>query len=150
MVEYILGGAVLSVTAAYLAAPLLKRGSSEGFAPPVRDPGLEREKVYAALADLEYDFRTGKLDEGDYVAAREALMAQAASWLKAEEEWVQILDRKLEEEIAVARQAMFADPARRNVAAAACPICDTALLEPDQPYCHRCGGRLAAEEALGT
>ncbi len=44
----------------------------------------EREAVYTAIADLEHDFETGKLDESDYDEMRDELRGQAIELLRAE------------------------------------------------------------------
>lgn len=39
---------------------------------------LERERSYAALADLDEDYETGKLSKADYQELREALLQETA------------------------------------------------------------------------
>ena len=42
---------------------------------------LERERSYSALVDLEEDYETGKLSEGDYQALRGQLLQETAAVL---------------------------------------------------------------------
>src|SRR5512141_2472248 len=56
------------------ASPLQAGTSQEG----------KRETVLAALRDLDFDFRTGKVSEEDYQPLRAQLMAEAAQYMEAE------------------------------------------------------------------
>ncbi len=148
MVEYLAGSLVLAAAVLFVGSPLLGRGvgaAGEEEGVTSRDPGLERERVYAALTDLEYEFRTGKVEEEDYHKNRKALIEQAV-WLLAEEQSRRrVLEQELEAEIAEAVRALAADPEARRLQSGACPACGTARLEQDQSFCHRCGTPLARE-----
>ena len=75
-----------AAAALYLIAPLrsARRREDEG------DHALaalreEREAIYTAIADLEHDYETGKLEEADYTAMRERFRAQAIELMRAEQ-----------------------------------------------------------------
>ncbi|BDG61130.1 hypothetical protein [Caldinitratiruptor microaerophilus] len=82
---YAVGGFLFLALAAFALAPLRRRESGPAFDEEPPDPLQEREKVYARLADLEYDYRSGKMSEEEYQTLREALLEQAAALLDAEE-----------------------------------------------------------------
>jgi hypothetical protein len=69
----------------FLMAPLRRttrrRDDEDLAAARLRD---EREAVYTAIADLDHDFETGKLDSSDYHEMREELRGQAIELLRAE------------------------------------------------------------------
>lgn len=69
----------------FLMAPLRRASRGEVAEDPahiaLRD---EREAVYTAIADLDHDFETGKLDEADYHEMRDALRARAIELLRQE------------------------------------------------------------------
>lgn len=83
---YAASGFLFLALAAFVLAPLRNRESGSPFDGDFPDPVQEREKVYARLADLEYDYRSGKMSEDEYQTLREALLDQAAALLDAEEE----------------------------------------------------------------
>jgi len=43
-----------------------------------------RESVLAALRDLDFDFKTGKVSEEDYQPLRAQLLAEAAQYIESE------------------------------------------------------------------
>ncbi len=67
----------------YLAYPLFSKTPAQ---PMELEPGearvqtllLERERSYAALAELDEDYETGKLSEADYRELRAALLQETA------------------------------------------------------------------------
>ncbi|MBK7950349.1 MAG: hypothetical protein IPK00_16760 [Deltaproteobacteria bacterium] len=80
-------------SAAYLAAPLIRRARRSDAALSAEDASeeaaraqlaAEREAAYAAIRDLDHDFETGKLEAADHASMREALRAHAIELLAAE------------------------------------------------------------------
>jgi len=78
------------VVVAYVALPFfLRTGQREG-APawtgdddsPLRDALAEKETLYAAIQELDFDFKSGKLSEADHQALRGKYENQAALVLR--------------------------------------------------------------------
>ena len=80
-------GALLAVVAvAFVARPLLREGPDEPLeAPEPRHLELaeERDRALAALKELEFDHRTGKVSDEDYRAQVGPLRRSAAEALRA-------------------------------------------------------------------
>ncbi|MCL5677294.1 MAG: zinc ribbon domain-containing protein [Firmicutes bacterium] len=111
----------------------------------------EREKVFAALSDVEYDYAMKKLSEDDYRELKGRLEKQAVAYLKEEENLAvesalgpnahvleDDLDREIEAEVAW-ELGGAASPASPGY----CPSCGAKLLSPGQRFCHACGGKLS-------
>jgi hypothetical protein len=102
----------------FLAAPLrAPRESVEAAAAAAASTAGERASVYAAIADLEDDFETGKISAEDQAVMLAELRAQAADLLR--------------------RERAAAAPAP-----AACPSCG-ATTQTKTRFCSRCGASLA-------
>ncbi len=72
-------------TALFLMTPLRSASRIEETIEPVRaQREADQEAIYAAIADLEHDFDTGKLEEGDYQLMRDELRAEAIALLRTE------------------------------------------------------------------
>jgi hypothetical protein len=80
-------GALLAVAAVwFVARPFLRRGDDEPLVePPPERLALEEERDHAlaALKELEFDHRTGKISDEDYRSMVGELRRQAADALKA-------------------------------------------------------------------
>lgn len=78
------------VVVAFVAAPFfLLTGRASEFAPKnpdapeaLRDLLAEKETIYAAIQELDFDFKSGKLSAEDHQALRRRHEAQAAAVLK--------------------------------------------------------------------
>ncbi len=109
----------------------------------------------AALRDLDFDFRTGKVSEEDYPGLRAQWMVEAAKSAEAESKD----DDQLEALIRARKQAI-GHPKRcpkcqnkLDAGARFCPNCGTDLglacpscgkvVLPGDLYCRSCGGKLA-------
>jgi hypothetical protein len=83
-------GAVLAVAAVlFVARPLLARGTEESLETPDEEEqrrlelAEERDRALAALKELEFDHRTGKVSDEDYRALVGELRQAAADALRA-------------------------------------------------------------------
>jgi hypothetical protein len=79
-------GAVLTVVCVVLVARPLLRDESHDDAPlddPRRRLLERRDRALAALKELEFDHRTGKVSDGDYRALVGPLRMEAAEALRA-------------------------------------------------------------------
>lgn len=123
-----------------------------------RDALLRRkENVYAAIKDLEFEFRTGKLSPADHAELRERYRAEALEILQELEE--------VEGELRTSRQAKprprcsacgHRNPSNSNFCEACgspiegghtCPVCNTAP-EPGDRFCAICGSGLTQSTAV--
>ena len=125
----------MGTTASLLAALLAAGGIAFVLAAPLRRSArpadaaaAERESLYAAIRDLEEDFETGKLSDGDFAALRGELRGRALALLQAERETGAPLPETPPE-----------------AAVAACSACGRTLA-PEDRFCSRCG---AAVEPSG-
>ena len=145
----LLGLALVVVVVPFVAGPLLKNGQrQQKLLGSRRDdsPGLAKQSALAALHDLDFDFRTGKIAEEDYLPLRQRLVAEAAAALQASEasppEW--------DAEIEAAVRAVRAAP--RTARRSACPQCHAPVGNDDR-FCPKCGavlGLTVRPEAQGT
>ncbi len=101
----------------------------------LRELELHKESAYAALKELEFDFRTGKLSEEDYKELEEHHRYQALSLLKDIDraEKGEDISEKIEEEIRAIRKAKAKE--------LRCPYCQGTYLPGDR-FCTSCGRRL--------
>ncbi|MBT8336062.1 MAG: zinc ribbon domain-containing protein [Gemmatimonadetes bacterium] len=135
-------GALLLVTAVVLFILLpVARGQHASLTredDELTEAEARRRVTLLALRDVEYDYHTGKLDEGDYLALRSELSAEALAALQEAEAEGGGGDPDIEAEIAAVRAGLDAgttcgDCGHRN---------------PDgSRFCAACGHALASREA---
>lgn len=146
--------ALLALVGYLIARPLLKQSRPQ---PEHNDPaaGLaaERERLLAALRDLELDQATGKISAEDYAQQRPQLVAQGAAVLRQIDEAATrpsarratrptaALDDEIEAAVQQLRQGRR-QPRGSQPAAAACPACGQATRAQDR-FCPGCGAPLA-------
>jgi hypothetical protein len=86
IVVALIGLTMTVIVAAYVAQPLIARlrtGTATLLEDSPRDKLMaERDALYAAIRDLDFDFQTGKLLEADYRAMREKYAARGVEILK--------------------------------------------------------------------
>jgi hypothetical protein len=79
-------GCVLFVARAFLREPVAEADRLESLDPAARERirlEEERDRALAALKELEFDHRTGKVSDEDYRAALPGLRSRAADALRA-------------------------------------------------------------------
>lgn len=85
----VLGGLLTVLCVLFVARPLLRSGKDEvsSVAGPAEDARVRlyerRDRALAALKELEFDHRTGKVSDEDYGALVGPLRREAAEALKA-------------------------------------------------------------------
>jgi hypothetical protein len=162
--------ALLLLVGLFLAAPLMnnstRRTSEES--PEVSSLLAERDRVIAALQELDFDFKLGKIPEEDYPAQRLSLVQEGADTLRKLDLLAPALDAarsgtldansRLEQDAAAGRadsgrasreladdeiESMLAARrgARRARSAGFCPRCGKPVLTTDQ-FCPNCGKAL--------
>lgn len=122
-------GVVALAILAILAAPLRSTGT---VAPEEETPlaTREREAVYEAIRDLDFDFETGKVSAEDYPLLRDELRGRAIALLRQERE---------------AEAARGAEQTEEEPGASRfCTACG-APRAPEHRFCGQCGARLDAE-----
>jgi membrane protease subunit (stomatin/prohibitin family) len=133
MVEII--GIILAIlTALFVGYPLLqKRPQKVSFALNHRAQELEARKaeIYAAIRDIDFDYRMGKLSQEDYETLREQYKAEAIGMMK------QIDEMKLGKSHGSAKASAVAKTNSRF-----CHHCGQPAATADR-FCSACGGQLA-------
>jgi hypothetical protein len=84
MVE-ILGLLIVAAVALYVAWPLLWRAREAGLpaaGDPFADLASRRDTLYREIADLDFDYRVGKVEDDDYRLQREDYLEEAAVLLQ--------------------------------------------------------------------
>lgn len=182
----LLGLALLIVVTVFVLRPLVeKRGAktpraraqSNAEEGETREALLrQRDAIYAAIRELDFDFRLGKVSEEDYRPQRERLALQGVAILKQLDALSPDGDAELEGEIeaeiarrrrkrtgppaqkAPAHQAGLSDAeieaqirARRRTSTASpatftCPRCGIATA-PEDRFCRKCGAALGSQGA---
>ena len=134
----------------FIGEPLVRRHTRETLDSAqdqvVEQLTLQKETLYTAIRDLDFDYHTGKVDEHDFTELRSRLENEAIDLLRALDEVDPLasLDDELERQIAALRQT----PSATAVAAlnglstpSACTHCGT-LLQGDENFCAACGHAL--------
>lgn len=132
MVEII--GIILAIlTALFVGYPLLqKRRQKVSFALNHRAQELEARKaeIYAAIRDIDFDYRMGKLSQEDYETLREQYKTEAIGMMK------QIDEMQLGKSHRSAKAAAVAKTHSRF-----CHHCGQPAATADR-FCSACGGQL--------
>jgi hypothetical protein len=148
----ILGILALAIlTAAFIGRPFFDRAGVKVTQEDRRLSALqaERDRVLAAIEELDMDFAMGKVPEQDYHSRRAALVRDGAQALRAIDELMDKddvrvessdLDAQIEAEVARLRAL------RSKVDEERCPSCGGDIHKGDR-YCIHCGAALSAAEA---
>lgn len=129
----IIGIFLALLTAVFIGYPLFqKRQEKISFALNHRAQELEARKaeIYAAIRDIDFDYRMGKLSQEDYEALREQYKTEAIGMMK------QIDQASLGK---AARRAKTTEAAK--TAARFCHHCGQPAAVTDR-FCSLCGGKL--------
>lgn len=127
-ISSILIGLILLVASlAFVSLPFRqKQGASLKASEAEGHHDGRRESVFSALRDLDFDFKTGKVDEEDYTPLRARLMAEAAQYIEQEKREEEKLEVLIQTRRVMQRSAIL------------CENCG-ASLEAGQRYCTKCG-----------
>ncbi len=143
----LIGAAALILTAAYVTRPLFVPGSSTapGTGQGPREQLLaQRDEIYAAIRQLDFDYQTGKVNQRNYQARRQRYVLEGVGVLKSLDALPQDSERaRLAAEIEAAVQAVR--QRRRQGTAGVerrfCPQCGRPA-GPDARFCAQCGAPL--------
>jgi len=148
----LIGLALMVMVAAYVARPLVT-GAGATWAPVQESPRekllAERDLVYAAIHELDFDFQTGKLLEVDYRSMREMYAARGARVLQqldalTAERQSEAEARSDEIEAAVRARRRSALGDQQSMVGHKCPVCGHPF-DPTDRFCARCGAPLSGE-----
>lgn len=103
---YLLGALVILLVLAFVVLPLVWRRTGRAVPATVASPAAERAEIYRELVELELDQRIGKVDEADFQALSENLLARAAALIADEDAPGDDADGEIEREIAAARESL--------------------------------------------
>lgn len=135
----LIGLAILTVSLLFLLAPFKPGGQKKTSKPTsLANSAGGRTVALAALRDLDFDFKTGKISEEDYPALRAGLLVEAAQQIQQEE----TKDSEVEALIQARRRA------RGDSSAADCPYCGKRVRVGDL-FCASCGNRLEVQAEPG-
>jgi len=115
----------------------------------------QRKAVLSALRDLDFDFKTGKVTEEDYMPLRERLMVEAAQYIEQETEEEKKLEALIQTRRATQQQTFNCEHCHAPMEAGqrfcakcgsainqeACPTCGRKIRAGDQ-FCSSCGTQL--------
>lgn len=126
----------------YVGEPLIRRPSSTANRHDTDDTiahlVLQKETLYGAIRDLDFDFHTGKVDHQDYHELRQQLEREAVQLLRQLDvvDPRVVLDETIEQQVRLLRQRRTsrADDGGQGV----CASCRSAL-EADDHFCPLCG-----------
>ena len=140
---------ILAGLVVFVAAPLLSaEGAGGGTLPvdvtPLGDLKRRRLVLYENLQDLEFEYKAGKISQGDYQALRLDYTSEAAGLMAASQELELPAqdDALIEKEIAARRARRGAEPPEEFV----CAKCGFQNPLPVK-FCGECGARIASAKA---
>jgi hypothetical protein len=127
-----------------VAEPLVRPSApwqSGNDEPEIERLALQKETLYTAIRDLDFDYQTDKVDQGDYAELRQHLEDEALQVLRRLDEVDPLasLDDELERQILAVRQSQR--EVDTGAAASACPGCQSPL-QGDENFCPACGRHL--------
>lgn len=128
----LIGLGMLAVSVAFVVSPFRQRHrkNHERFDAHAQNAEC-RAAALSALSDLDFDFKTGKVSDEDYVPLRTGLVAEAAQFIRQQDEE----DKKLEALI----------QARRASQGLTCVQCGTSM-EVGNHFCPKCGAPVGSGE----
>jgi hypothetical protein len=126
----------------YIGEPLLRRIADKSARQEVDDTAerllLQKEMLYGAIRDLDFDFQTGKVDQQDYAELRQQLEREAVHILRQLDaiDPLVAFDNEVEQQVLALRQRRLA-PAGGS-GPETCAQCCT-LLGHEENFCPSCG-----------
>ena len=133
----LLGLALMVIAGFIIALPLLDK-RKPALQPPSKRAALEAERqdTVRAIHELDFDYRTHKINDDDYKHLREALVQRGAQVLR---DLSALVERNDDDDI-----EQRIDALRRTTSATValtCPSCGRALTAADK-FCPQCGRNL--------
>lgn len=141
LMVFVLGGIIIFVT-----QPILKKKPENILQnyyeeTPYRELLTKKENIYRDIKSLEFDYKTDKLSDEDYVDERQKLEYDAVQILK------QIDEYESKFESAMTSMSSISKPARKKSSVKhLCPECSQPHL-PGAKFCGNCGHSLSSVTA---
>lgn len=129
-------GLVFFIGEPLLGQRRLRQDESQPQTQEIERLNLQKEGLYTAIQDLDFDYQTGKVDQRDYTALRQQLEGEAIDTLRELDgmDPLAALDETLEQQIASLR-ATFSETAPSTDT---CSNCGTDCPH-DASFCAICG-----------
>ena len=104
--------------------------------------GEQKERLYDAIKDLDFEYRAGKLSDADYQSVRSDLVSQAGAVISKLDEMVDATEKE------PLRKEVSAEASTEDVTAAEGPTCPSCqrVNPPGAKFCLQCGAGIAAPE----
>jgi hypothetical protein len=135
IIALLIGLVLFGACIAYISLPFRKRQAvAANLSKASLQPEAQRETVLAALRDLDFDYKTGKVSDEDYQPLRTQLMMEAAQYIEAEEKE----EHQLEDLIRARRTMQLQSHLK-------CQHCDSPI-QADQHFCSKCGAAVNNEK----
>jgi uncharacterized protein (UPF0212 family) len=141
----LLGLALLCVIGLIIALPLFER-RRPAVKPPTPHEALheERRDIVRAIRELDFDHRTGKINDEDYQRVRADYVQRGAQILRElNEAGEPSVDAAIEKRVAALRATSDAG-VHPQLDGRTCPACRKTV-HPGDKFCPHCGQRLEAE-----
>ena len=129
----------------WIGEPLVRRVSYTSHGHEDNDAAggllLQKEMLYVAIRDLDFDFQTGKVDQKDYSELRRQLEREAVYILRQLDavDPLVMFDHEVEQQVIGLRQRHISTA--RGSGQETCASCGTPL-ERDDNFCPACGQAL--------
>lgn len=128
----------------FLGEPLVRQDTDDALSDVHADEGevllLQKDTLYTAIRDLDFDYHTGKVDQQDYVELRSRLEDEAIVTLRQLDtvDPLAALDSDIERQIAALRQGDAGIGHGETPMPEICHGCG-ATLQGDENFCAFCG-----------
>ncbi len=104
--------------------------------------GEQKERLYEAIKDVDFEYRAGKLSDADYQSVRSDLVSQAGAVISKLDEMVDATEKE------PLRKVVSGEPSTEDVTAEEGPTCPSCqrVNPPGATFCLQCGAGIAAPE----
>ncbi len=158
MLEYIAILVILVVVGYLVSYPLLRSKRLENHVPQSREGLLQEQKedVYAAIKEMDFDFEMGKISEDDYQKLRNQYKAKVLGIIKEidtvdhqgeietqQDEIETMIEREVQQLRAKKKAVQIPDNGKPVGQFNFCPQCGEKVI-PNSNFCQNCGITLFA------